>query len=239
MKERNAVQKAAYRLKSKQQCSLSTVLNPLSGQMEQRVLVNKDKILLKTDEVDRCISQYYKKYKGAGARKIYCSIIEKFAGVSERGIQEYINNQPKAQRLNPEFKNKADLVPVKSSGVLNQVQIDLVDMSKYPAPTEGIQYRYILVVLDTFSRFLFLRPLRSKSSSEVANVLLQVFSDIGPPLRIQSDQGTEFKGVVHTLMTSLGVQIIHSAPYHPQSQGKVSLSPLVITSVKVLVLTIN
>ena len=211
--------------------------------MEQRVLVNKDKILFKTDEVDRCIlvSQYYKKYKGAGARKIYCSIIEKFAGVSERGIQEYINNRPKAQRLNPEFKNKADLVPVKSSSVLNQVQIDLVDMSKYPAPTEGIQYRYnvILVVLDTFSRFLFLRPLRSKSSSKVANVLLQVFSDIGPPLRIQSDQDTEFKGVVHTLMTSLGVQIIHSASYHPQSQGKVSLSPLVITSVKVLVLTIN
>lgn len=206
------------------------MLNPLSGQREERVLVNKDKILLKTNEVDTCISQYYKKYKGAGARKIYCSISEKFAGVSERVIQEYINNQPKAQRLNPEFKNKADLVPVKSSGVLNQVQIDLVDMSKYPVPIEGtlnnMHYRYILVVLDTFSRFLFLRALRSKSSSEVASVLLQIFSDIGPPLRIQSDQGTEFKGVLHTLMTSLGVQIIHSAPYHPQSQGKVSLAPL-------------
>ena len=197
--------------------------------MEERVLVNKDKILLKTNEVDTCISQYYKKYKGAGARKIYCSIVEKFAGVSERVIQEYINNQPKAQRLNPEFKNKADLVPVKSSGVLNQVQIDLVDMSKYPIPIKGtpnMHYRYILVVLDTFSRFLFLRPLRSKSSSEVASVLLQIFCDIGPPLCIQSDQGTEFKGVVYTLMTSLGVQIIHSAPYHPQSQGKVSLAHL-------------
>ena len=194
--------------------------------MEERILVNKDKILLKTNEVHTCISQYYKKYKGAGARKIYYSIVEKFAGVSERVIQEYINNQPKAQRLNPEFKNKADLIPVKSSGVLNQVQIDLVDMNKYPVPIEGtlnMHYRYILVVLDTFSRFLFLRPLRSKSSSEVATVLLQIFCDIGPPLRIQSDQGTEFKGVVSMLMTSLGVQIIHSAPYHPQSQGKVSL----------------
>ena len=199
--------------------------------MEERVLVGEDKILLfKTNEVDTCISQYYKKYKGAGARKIYCSIVQKFAGVSERVIQEYINNQPKAQRLNPEFKNKADLVPVKSGGVPNQVQIDLVDINKYnPVPIEGtlnMHYRYILVVLDIFSQFLFLRPLKSKSSSEVAGVLLQIFSDIGPPLRIQSDQGTEFKGVVHTLMTSLGVQILHSTPYHPQSQGKVSVAPL-------------
>ena len=92
VKKRNTIQKAPYRLKSKRQCSLSTVLNPLSGQMEERVLVNKDKILLKINEVDTCISQYYKKYKGAGARKIYCSIVEKFAGVSERVVQEYINN---------------------------------------------------------------------------------------------------------------------------------------------------
>ena len=200
------------------------MLNPLTGQKEERVLVNKDKILLKTDEVDACIREYYKKYKGAGARKLYYSITEKFAGVSERVIQQYINNHPKAQRLNPEFKNKSDLVPVKSSGVLNQVQVDLVDMSKYSVAIDGTHYRYILVILDVFSRFLFLRPITSKSSSQVANVLLQLFSDIGPPLRIQSDQGTEFKGVVHTLMTSLGVHIIHSAPYHPESQGRVSLT---------------
>ena len=64
--------------------------------MEERVLVNKDKILLKTTEVDACIRQYYKKYKGAGARKLYYSIIEKFAGVSEKVIQQYINNHMNA-----------------------------------------------------------------------------------------------------------------------------------------------
>ena len=94
------LEKKCHSKYSLQQCSLSTVLNPL------QVL---DKILIKTNEG--------KKYKGAGARKIYCS---KIVGVSETVIQEYINNQPKAQCLNPEFKNKADLVPVKSSGVLNR-----------------------------------------------------------------------------------------------------------------------
>lgn len=99
-------------------------------------------------------------------------------------------------------------------------------MGKYPVQVEGTQnmhFKYILVILDVFSRFLLLRTLKSKWSAEVASILLQVFSDIGPPLRVQSDQGTEFKGVVHTLMSTLGVQIIHINPYHPQSQGKVSL----------------
>ena len=80
------------------------------------------------------------------------------------------------------------------------------------------EYKYILVMLDVCSRLLFLRPLSSKYAAEVASTLLQLFSDVGLPKIVQSDQGGEFKGVAHYLMKSLGVHIIHSRPYHPQSQ---------------------
>ena len=63
----------------------------------------------------------------------------------------------------------------------------------------------------------------SKSSTEVASVVIQIFSDVGPPKIIQTDQGTEFKGVVEQVMNKVKVKIIHSRPYHPQSQGKVVL----------------
>ena len=33
----------------------------------------------------------------------------------------------------------------------------------------------MLVVLDVFSRFIFLRPLQSKSSAEVASVVMQIY----------------------------------------------------------------
>ena len=172
-----------------------------------------------------CIKKYYSKYKGSGARKLYRSICKVFTGVSEREIQSFINSIPKAQRVNPKFINKVPMKPVQSSDVLNQVQIDLVDMSNSPSSSticsQKLTYRYILVVLDVFSRFCFLRALQSKSSSEVATCLIQIFSDVGPPLRIQSDQGKEFKGAVKMLMKALGVKVIHSRPYHPQSQGKV------------------
>ena len=77
-------------------------------------------------------------------------------------------------------------------------------------------------MLDVFSRYIYLRPLTSKSSAEVASVLLKIFSDAGPPRRLQSDQGAEFKGAIAQLMEAMQVDIIHSRPYCPQSQGKVS-----------------
>ena len=108
--------------------------------------------------------------------------------------------------------------------------MDIVDMNRNPVEiSEDKVFRYVLVVLDVFSRFIFLRPLQSKSSTEVAAVVMQIFSDVGPPKIIQTDQGTEFKGVVEQVIK---VKIIHSRPYHPQSQGKVVL--LIISFVMVI-----
>ena len=75
-------------------------------------------------------------------------------------------------------------------------------------------------VIDIFSRFVFLRPLQTKESAEVAEHLLDIYNEHGPPEILQSDQGTEFKGVVKTICESLNVRIIKSAAYSPQTQGK-------------------
>ena len=88
-------------------------------------------------------------------------------------------------------------------------------------------FRYVLVVLDVFSRYVFLRPLQSKSSAEVATHVVQMFSDVGPPKIVQTDQ---FKGVVERVMEKFKIHIIHSRPYHPQSQGKVLFSLIVTMS---------
>ena len=100
--------------------------------------------------------------------------------------------------------------------------MDLVDMQNSPVENNRKNFKYVLVVLDVFSRFIFLRALQSKASIEIADNVLQLFSDIGPPKRVQTDQGTEFKGAVKKIMKTFKVHVIHSRPYHhPQSQGKV------------------
>ena len=88
--------------------------------------------------------------------------------------------------------------------------MDLVDMPKNTVDINSRTYRYVLVVLDVFSRFLFLRALQSKSSTEIASTMLQLFSDIGPPKIVQSDQGNEFKDAVRRTMKAFKVHIICS-----------------------------
>ena len=72
---------------------------------------------------------YYNKYKGLGARKLYNAISKVFIGVSEREIQTYLNSLQSNQRLHPHF-NKPPLKPVTSDGVMDLIQMDLVDMQK-------------------------------------------------------------------------------------------------------------
>ena len=97
------------------------------------------------------------------------------------------------------FKNKPPLIPVLSSQVFNHLQIDFVTMEGSPVTVGNRTYKYIMILLDIFSQFLYLQPLQSKEAAEVAFNLLQIFSDAGPPIRIQSDQGSEFKGSVKQL----------------------------------------
>ena len=52
---------------------------------------------------------------------------------------------------------------------------------------DGKNYRWILSCIDVFSRYLVVRALFTKSAAQIAEVLLQIFSDFGPPLVIQCD----------------------------------------------------
>ena len=103
-------------------------------------------------------------------------------------------------------------------------QIDLVDFSSMPAGKGGTQYKYVVGILDVFSRFPVLRPLENKESKTVARELRLVYGILGYPKTVQSDQGKEFMGEVTKLLGKHHVEIRKSAPYHRQSQGKIERS---------------
>ena len=101
-------------------------------------------------------------------------------------------------------------------------QIDLMDMGQKGAVKfNGLSYRYVLSVINVFSRFVWLRPINKKMSKNIADELRGIYLERGPHRVIQCDQGGEFKGAVKELCRQLGIKIICSSPYHPESQGKV------------------
>ena len=70
--------------------------------------------------------------------------------------------------------------------------IDLKEMNT--ASSEG--YKYVLVAVDVFTRFVFLFALPEKSALCVAKALLTLFGFIGFPRVLQSDNGKEFSNKI-------------------------------------------
>ena len=84
-----------------------------------------------------------------------------------------------------------------------QWQADLVEMIPFAKQNSG--YKYMLTVIDVFSRYAWAVPLKSKSAGEVVRGLKSIFdSDGRHPRFLQTDQGKEFenKHVVNFLRDS-------------------------------------
>ncbi len=71
-----------------------------------------------------------------------------------------------------------------------QIQADLNDMQYVASKNKG--YKYILSVIDMFSRYAWLIPLKNKTGKEISKAFTKhIFNEI-TPFYIQTDQGTEF-----------------------------------------------
>ena len=70
-------------------------------------------------------------------------------------------------------------------------QIDLCDMSQLKEYNNGM--RYMLTVIDVFSKFAFAKPHCNKRGPTVLNALYDILEESNRiPTKIQSDAGTEF-----------------------------------------------
>jgi transposase InsO family protein len=95
-----------------------------------------------------------------------------------------------------------------------------IDLAQFKKSTNGCMF--CLVLVDVFSGFVMLRALKDKSARTVANELFSIFSIIGVPRILQSDNGTEFRNeVLRALTTLLGVPHRFITEYNPRADGKV------------------
>lgn len=164
VKERNRAQKsAAIRLwRSRGQLSIRE-------ENSKEVLLYKNLRVLRSSEVNRVVADEFHRTKGSGARKIVCSLKENFVGLSKNRVQDILNKDKLHYRRNARFLNKAILKPIRARDVQVRHQVDLMDLGKRGSVEfKGIVYRYVLSVMDVFSRFIWLRPLASKTSKAVA-----------------------------------------------------------------------
>jgi len=128
--------------------------------------------------------------------------------------------------------------PVVVSSLDRQWELDLVEMShvftldgrEVTLPDRNDQVRYILMVIDVFSKFAWARGVTSKRSVEVAKAFESILADTAPriPRTTRSDMGSEFNSAVFKkMLDSHGIK-----PYYALAETKAAFVERVIKTIK-------
>ena len=119
-------------------------------------------------------------------------------------------------------KSKGRRVPLMEREVLSEpfevLAFDLVG----PFPKAKNGYRFLLTAVCMGSKWPEAVPLKSETAKAVANGMVEIFARTGVPLKLLTDQGSQFLGsLVRHLCKDLRIDQVKTAPYHPECNGVV------------------
>jgi hypothetical protein len=88
-----------------------------------------------------------------------------------------------------------------------------------PLPRSKNGNEYAFTIIDSFSKFTVIEPIRSATASLVVNLLSRkIFPKFGYPKFLVSDNGSAFKArVFRDMMFKLGVSHVCTSPYYPKA----------------------
>jgi len=116
-------------------------------------------------------------------------------------LKPYILHRPFRRR----FKRRKFMVFFRKY----QIQVDLVDFTKYKHENNG--YKYILTAIDVFSKLAAVAFMKNKTAKETTKAMKKIIKELGKPLYVLSDLGTEFiSKVTKSYFKSIGVKLIHT-----------------------------
>ena len=99
----------------------------------------------------------------------------------------------------------------------------LADITEIPYEIYGeSQYRYLLNIIEHFSKFCVGYLCQDKKSETILNLVKDCFNKIGIPEEFGNDNGTEFKNkYMVEFLKSKNIKFVHGKAYNPRSQGYV------------------
>ena len=119
-------------------------------------------------------------------------------------------------------KRTSERSPLKPVPIVSEpfakVAIDLI--GELPRSSSG--YKYILTLVDYATRYPEAIPLRSTFSKTVADALILIFTRVGIPKELVSDQGSNFiSELMKHFYNEFGIVKIQTSVYHPEGNGLV------------------
>ncbi|GFU30603.1 hypothetical protein TNCV_2614991 [Trichonephila clavipes] len=118
--------------------------------------------------------------------------------------------------------------PVVMEGFLNPISKEIIPLSTYyvdfigPLPSTNKSYQHIFTVVDAFSKFTWLYPIKTVSAESALEKLKQQQKIFGNPIRIISDRGSAFTSkLCNDYCDEKNIQHLQIATGVPRRNGQV------------------
>lgn len=152
-------------------------------------------------EIDDILSKIYYNLSNpsslCGITELCREVNKRDINIAESAVKKWLQHQ-EAYTLHKQRKLRFPRIKYFPSNIDDVWSIDLADMQNIS--TYNYKKRYILAIIDNFSRYAWCVPIKDKTSESVINAFETVFKKTKRrPLNILSDRGREF---VNTKFTS-------------------------------------
>ena len=114
---------------------------------------------------------------------------DKIHQISHREIRKWIQNKEsysKNKAVNRQFQRSRVIV----SGIDDQWDIDLASFISFA--DENDQYKYLVCVIDIFSRYAWIIPIENKKAENIVQAFNIILDSGRKPKRLRSDAATDF-----------------------------------------------
>jgi hypothetical protein len=156
-----------------------------------------------TQQTQKTLNKFYYNPTLSSSLGGYDNLKHKTRNIPSGEVKEWLSSQDAYtlhKKVNRKFLRRPTIV--NGSGI--QYQADLIDMQKYSDENSG--YKYILSVIDVFSKFGWCLELRTKNGREVSGALEEILTS-SPCEVLQTDKGKEFYNAsVRNLLQKLRVR---------------------------------
>jgi len=157
-----------------------------------------------------------------GIQKTYDRVCSQFWWPGMHGsVVRFVRSCDICQRSVP--RGRVTKVPLGKMPVIDipfqRVAVDLIGPFS-PASSQG--NRFVLTLVDYATRYPEAVPLKNAETETVAEALVNIFSRVGVPMEVLSNQGTQFLSrVMKEVSRILSFKQLVTTPYHPMCNGLV------------------
>ena len=144
---------------------------------------------------------------------------------SKHFITKWLQKQD-ACTLQREVRRPTKIPNIRVSGLNAQWSMDLMDVQNLSKENDGI--KYLLILIDTLSKYLRVVTLRQKTAKDVLNAMKLVFDSGVKSTSIRSDRGGEFKNrLLQKFLKEEGVRL-----FFANQSSKASIAERVIRTIR-------